>query len=158
MAHPVSLTKVVAEYPLFQGMRNEHLELISGCARNVRFEEGQMLLKEGEPADTFYAIRHGRVAVEIFVPQRGAMTIQTLEAGDVLSWSWLLPPHHNQFDARCLSLTRALAFDAACLRGKCDEDHDLGYELIKRFAGIIAQRLRATRLQLLDLYGDDGRD
>jgi len=158
MAQPVSLTKVIAEFPLFRGLRDEHLELITGCARNVRFEEGQMLLKEGEPADTFYAIRHGRVAVEIFVPHRGAITIQTLEAGDVLSWSWLLPPHHNQFDARCLSLTRALAFDAACLRGKCEEDHELGYELITRFAGIIAQRLRATRLQLLDLYGDSGRE
>ena len=74
------------------GCPTEHLELIAGCAQNTVFEDGEYLMREGEPADTFYVIRHGRVALEIFVPQRGAMTIETLDEGDLLGWSWLLPP------------------------------------------------------------------
>jgi CRP-like cAMP-binding protein len=149
-----NLQQIIAEFPMFHNLEPRFLELITGCASNVRFNEGDLIFREGEQADHFYAIRHGTVAIEVFVPQRGSVNIQTVSAGDVLNWSWLIPPHRNQFDARCLSLVRALAFDGACLRGKCEEDHSLGYELMKRFAEIMAERVRATRLQLLDVYGD----
>jgi CRP-like cAMP-binding protein len=76
-----------------------------------------------------------------------------LAAGEVLGWSWLIPPYHWKFDARAIEQTRALALDGKCLRTKCEEDHDLGYELLKRFAQIMEERLQATRLQLLDVYG-----
>ena len=156
MAVGKGLESIVAELPVFRGLDSRYVELVAGCASNVRFDEGAYLFREGEPADAFYAIRHGRVAVEIFVPQRGAVTIMTASEGDVLNWSWLFPPHRNQFDAHCLGLVRALAFDAKCLRGKCEEYHDLGYEFMKRFAKIMVERVRATRLQLLDVYGNAG--
>jgi len=126
--------------------------LIVGCAANVRFEAGEYIFREGEDANQFYIIRHGKVALELFTPERGVLTIQTLGAGDVLGWSWLFPPYRWRFDARALELTRAIALDGTCLRNKCDEDHNLGYELVKRFAQIIIERLQATRLQLLDVY------
>jgi len=148
------LEKIIAEIPLFRGLDEDYLRLIAGCASNVRFEQDQMIFREGQRADQFYAVRHGQVAIEVFVPQRGPSTIQTLGQGDVLSWSWLFPPYENQFDARCLSLVRALAFDGECLRGKCEKDPGLGYEFMKRFAKILVDRLRATRLQLLDVYGN----
>jgi len=78
--------------------------------------------------------------------------IETLEEGDILGWSWLIPPYLWRFDARIVEPTRAIALDGKCLRMKCDENHDLGYELLKRFAHIVTQRLQATRLQLLDIY------
>ncbi len=78
---------------------------------------------------------------------------QTVAEGDVLGWSWLFPPYRWVFDAQALELTRALVFDGTCLRGKCEDDHNLGYELMKRFAHVVVQRLQATRLQLLDVYG-----
>ncbi len=126
--------------------------MIVGCAANVRFEAGEYIFREGEDANQFYIIRHGKVALELFTPERGVLTIQTLGAGDVLGWSWLFPPYRWRFDARALELTRAIALDGTCLRNKCDEDHNLGYELVKRFAQIIIERLQATRLQLLDVY------
>ena len=86
-------------------------------------------------------------------PQRGAIAIDTVGEGDVLGWSWLIPPYHWHFDARAVEPTRAIALDGRCLRGKCDADHELGYELMKRFAQVIEQRLEATRWQLLDVYG-----
>ena len=76
-----------------------------------------------------------------------------MEAGEVFGWSWLFPPYRWHFDVQALDLTRALVFDGQCLRAKCEADHDLGYALMQRFAQVIVQRLQATRLQLLDLYG-----
>jgi hypothetical protein len=90
--------------------------------------------------------------VEVIAPQRGAITIETVGDGELLGWSWLIPPFQWHFDARALNLTRAIALDARCLRGKCDADPALGYELLKRFSQVMEQRLEATRLQLLDLY------
>jgi CRP-like cAMP-binding protein len=96
------------------------------------------------------------VALQVFVPQRGPITVETVAAGEVLGWSWLFPPYRWHFDAQALELVRAIAFDGQCLRNKCAEDHDLGYALMQRFAQIMLQRLQATRLQLLDVYGVQG--
>lgn len=148
-----TLEPILAEHPFLQGMAAEHLRLIVGCASNVRFEAGQYLFREGDQADRFYFIRQGTVAVEVRAPAKGPIVIQTLDAGDVLGWSWLIPPYEWHFDARAVELTRAFALDGKCLRTKCEEDHHLGYEILKRFTDIIERRLQATRLQLLDLYG-----
>jgi len=146
------LKNILAEHPFLAGLTPEQLATVSGCASNIRFEPGQYLFKEGEDASEFYILRHGQVAIEAFTPTRGALTIQTVGEGEIIGWSWLVPPYRWRFDARALELTRAIALDGKCLRGKCEKDHDLGYELLKRFADIIGQRQDATRLQLLDLY------
>jgi CRP/FNR family cyclic AMP-dependent transcriptional regulator len=144
---------VLAQHPFFQGLAPEYLALIAGCASNVRFPAGTYIFHEGDTANTFYLIRHGVVALEIHVPGRGPVVIDTLHEGDILGWSWLVPPYVKQFDARAVELTRATAFDGTCIRQKCEEDPRLGYELLKRFSQVIGRRLQATRLRLLDLYG-----
>jgi CRP-like cAMP-binding protein len=148
-----SLKPLLAEHEFFRGLDTHALDLIVGCAANMRFESGSLIAREGQEADWFYLIRDGTVALEIFSPKRGPIVVQTLEAGDILGWSWLVSPYHWHFDARAVTLVRVIALDGKCLRGKCEEDHHLGYELLKRFAPIIEQRLQATRMQLLDLYG-----
>jgi CRP/FNR family cyclic AMP-dependent transcriptional regulator len=148
-----TLEGIVSEHLFFTGLEERHIQLIVGCAKNVRFDEGEIVFHEGDPADQFYFIREGLVAVELMVPQRGFATLQTVSEGEVLGWSWLLAPYRWRFGARTLQPTRALAFDGKCLRGKCEDDHDLGYELLKRFTNVVTERLEATRLQLLDLYG-----
>ena len=148
-----TLDAVVAESPVFAGLEQDHLELIAGCASNIVFSAGDYLFREGDPADTFYLVRHGRVTLETFVPGRGAVTIQTVEEGDIVGWSWLFPPYRWHFDARALDLVRAVVFGAACLRDKCDADRVFGYEIMHRFSPLMLERLQATRLQLLDVYG-----
>ena len=81
------------------------------------------------------------------------MTLETLGEGDVLGWSWLIQPYYYVFDEKVLELTRAIALDGKCLRRQCEDDHHLGFELLKRFSSILENRLATTRLQLLDLYG-----
>lgn len=148
-----SLEQILAESPFLQGMLPHYLEILTGCASNVRFDGGQYLFHEGEEAEKFYLVRHGHVALEIFAPNRGAIIIDTLEPGDILGWSWLVPPYKWRLDAKATELVRAIALDGKCLRTKCEQDHDLGFDMLKRFAHVIEQRLEATRLQLLDVYG-----
>jgi CRP/FNR family cyclic AMP-dependent transcriptional regulator len=147
-----TLQPILAAHPLFKDLEPRYLEILTGCASNVRFESGAYLLREGEAADQFYLIRQGKVALEVQVPERGQMTIETIEEGEVLGWSWLFPPYRWQFSGRAIGPVRAIALDGACLRNKCELDHDLGYELMRRFAAIIIERLQATRLQMLDVY------
>ena len=144
---------LLKDVPMFHGMAADRLELIAGCAANRIFRPGDYLLRAGERADSFFVIRRGDVAVETYVPQRGALTLETLHDGDVLGWSWLFPPYRIAFDARATETVHAVAFDGLCLRGKCEEDHDLGYDLMIRFARVMAERLQAARMQMLDVYG-----
>jgi len=146
-----TLEPVIAAHPFFVGLKPEHVEIVTGCASNVRFDPGEFIFREGDPADRFYLLRQGTVALEINTPDRGPIVVQTLTAGDVLGWSWLVPPYRWRFDGRAIDLVRATALDGKCLRKKCEEDHDLGYDLMQRIAYVMEQRLQAARLQLLDL-------
>jgi CRP-like cAMP-binding protein len=148
-----AIDAVLGEVPLFAGLETDQLELLAGCASNVRFSEGQVLFREGDEANVFYVIRHGTVAIELYSAPRGGMTIETISPGEVIGWSWLFPPYRWHFDARALSRVRATAFDGACLRMKCEEDPLLGYDLMSRFAQVMLERLQWTRLRLMDVYG-----
>jgi CRP-like cAMP-binding protein len=147
-----TLEPIIAQHPFLQGLEPQYLGLIVGCASNVRFKSGQFLFREGEEANQFYMVREGKVALQISTA-RQPIIIQTVDKGEVLGWSWLVPPYRWRFDARALELTRAIALDGRCLRRKSEEDHNFGYELLRRFSTIIVERLEATRLQLLDVYG-----
>jgi CRP/FNR family cyclic AMP-dependent transcriptional regulator len=145
------LDEILAQVPFFEGMPEDEIALIAGCGRNVRIDAGETIFRQGDPADTFYVVRHGTVAVGNFVPPRGELVIETLESGDLLGWSWLFPPYRSHFDARALSVVRATQFDGACLRDKCAADPVLGYDLMSRFAQVLIERLQWTRLRLLDV-------
>ena len=148
---------LLTEHPFFKDITTSHRALIAGCGKNVGFNTGELLARTGEPANAFFAIRHGRMSIELHSPERGPLILQTLEAGDIVGWSWLFPPYHWKFDVRAVEQVRAISFDGACLRGKCERDPAMGYEFMKRFAQVFMERLEATRLQLLDLYGNVSR-
>lgn len=147
------LDRIIMEHPFFTGIEDGFCTLICGCAKNVHFEAGQYLFHEGQAADQFYLLRHGRVALQLMAPDRGALTFQTVGAGEIVGVSWLIPPYRWTYDAKALEFVRAIEMDATCLRQKCEADHDLGYDMMKRFMPILIQRLQATRLQILDVYG-----
>jgi CRP-like cAMP-binding protein len=147
-----SLERIIAQHPFFAGLEPQYLDLAVGCAANTRFKAGDYIFKEGQQANEFYLLRSGKVALEVFAPQHKPILIETLGEGDILGWSWLLPPYVWKFHAHAVENTLAVALDGKCLRTKCEQNHDLGYELLKRFAQIIVQRLEVTRFQLLDVY------
>ena len=147
----LSVEQVAAQVPLLADRDGPTLSLVAGCGSLGRFATDELLAREGAPADTFYAVREGRVALELVAPAR-AIVIETLGPGDICGWSWLVPPYRWQFDVRALEPVRVLTFDAACLRGKIERDDALGYALVRRFTPVMLERLQATRLRLVDVY------
>lgn len=147
-----TLEPYLAEHPFLLGMDPQHIALMVGCAKNMKFDAGEYLFHEGDDATNIYFIRHGKLALEFYRPHKGAIIFQTLVANDVLGWSWLIEPYLRHFDCRATELTRVIAVDGSCLRDKCVQDHDLGYELLKRFSHLMEDELMALRLQLMDIY------
>jgi CRP/FNR family transcriptional regulator, cyclic AMP receptor protein len=117
----------------------------------AEFDPGELIFREGDPANRFFLILRGKVLLESVTRDHGVLPVQTVEAGEVLGWSWLFPPYYWHFDARAAEATETVFFYGTPLRDECEADHDLGYELVKRMADIMLKRLQATRRQLLDL-------
>ena len=147
------LSSVLESHRFFQDFSPEVAATVAGCATNMRFEAGEYVFREGGRADKFYLLRDGQVALELNIPGRQPMIVDTLHEGDVLGWSWIVPPYKWIADAHAVQPSRVISLDARCLREKMEQDNTLGYELYKRFVPVMANRLRATRLRLIDLYG-----
>ncbi len=148
-----TIAQYLDEHPFFSGLDEDVLAQVAGCARNVHLPEGSFVLRAGEPADTFYAVRHGRVAIELRAPAGGPVVLDSAHDGDIVGWSWLIPPHRWKFDARTTEPTSLVAFDGACLRRKGEQDPALAYALLLRVAQVMDRRLQSARIRLLDLYG-----
>jgi len=146
------IADLLRHHPFAEGLDEETLALVAGCAKNVVLQPGDYIFREGAAADFFYLVRHGAVALETFVPGRGAFTFLTVKSGEILGADWLIPPYRSSFDARATELTRAIAFDGKCLRGKCEADPRVGYEMMKRFIPPLVKRLQAARMQALGMY------
>jgi CRP-like cAMP-binding protein len=147
-----SIADYLPDHPFFAGLDPATLELAAGCAVNVHFRPGDLLFREGDSADVFYVLRHGRVSIQMRTPTEDVV-LDTAHDGDVVGWSWLVPPYRWSFDARATEDTSAIAFDGACLRGKCETDAVLGYALLQRVVQVMSDRLHSARVRLLDLYG-----
>ena len=148
-----TIEPILAAHPFFQGLKAPHLRELAACAHRINFKAGEFLCRAEEEATRFYLILQGRVSVEIFSARRGPVTLQTLGEGDALGWLWFdEKPYHWHLDARADGLTRALSLEVKCLREKCEADHDLGYEQMKRYAHSLAVRFRVSSLQLMDMF------
>lgn len=141
----------VALHPFLAGMNRTHLTLLTDCAVARHFNTGQTILREDEFANGFYLIETGKVTLESQVGFRESIAIQTVGAGNLLGWSWMFPPYIWQFTARAVEPTTALFFYAAILREYCENDHSLGYELLKRISAVMVRRLQATHDQLVSV-------
>ncbi|PPD44467.1 MAG: Crp/Fnr family transcriptional regulator [Methylocystis sp.] len=151
-----NLERILAAHPFFAGLDGEFCTLACGCAKNARFDAGQFICHEGDSADQFFLVREGRVALQVSAPGRGASTFLTLGPGEVFGVNWLVPPYRWTYDAKAIAPTRAISMDAACLRNKCEANHSLGYDVMKRLMPVLVERLHTARVQMLDLYGARG--
>jgi CRP/FNR family transcriptional regulator, cyclic AMP receptor protein len=149
-----TMAPILAAHPFFKDLNPGYLKLILECASREAFTPGQFLCRDEEEARKFYLIYHGQVSVEIYRARRGPVTIQTLGDGEALGWLWFEEPYHWHLDARAQVLTRVISLDVPCLLQKCSQDHELGYELMRRYAHHLAVQFRATKLQLADFYGN----
>jgi CRP/FNR family transcriptional regulator, cyclic AMP receptor protein len=153
-----SIADYLGVHPFFAGLDAASVQELAGCARNEHVRASQYLFREGGTAEHFYVVMHGRIALELTSPAAGALVLETAGDGDVLDWPWLIPPYRWMYDARAVEPTSVVSLESACLRGKCDADPRLGYEFVQRVAQVMAGRLLATRVRLLDLYGSPQLD
>jgi CRP/FNR family transcriptional regulator, cyclic AMP receptor protein len=144
---------VLGGHEFFRGMPAGQVDRLAEVARAEDLPAGRRLFDEGGAADRFWLLRSGRVVLDLHVPGRGDVLIESLGPGTVLGWSWLFPPYEWRFGAVAVERVRAVVFDATAVRVRCAADPALGYELTRRFAAIMLDRLQNTRLRLLDLYG-----
>ncbi|MCC6863064.1 MAG: Crp/Fnr family transcriptional regulator [Bryobacterales bacterium] len=139
-------------HPFTEGFTQEQLERLAGLAGQVRFQKNAIIFHEGDESSFFYLLLSGSVVLEVTAPGR-SLRIQTLGKGEELGWSSLLAPTPGkQFQARALEPVEALVFDGARLRRACDEECSFGYAMMRSLLKVVASRLQATRIQLLDVY------
>ncbi|NJP07527.1 MAG: cyclic nucleotide-binding domain-containing protein [Chloroflexaceae bacterium] len=150
------IESILRDHPFFAELEHDDIELIAEHSTNVRFEPDTYIFRQGEPANQFYLITYGKVAIEAFSPERGPLTVLTVAEGEVLGWSWLFEPYIWHFDARTVDMTRAIAINGEKLRAQCEQNHELGYQLMRRGVHVVEQRLQAAMIQLLDLYSVQG--
>ncbi len=140
------------EEGFFAGLNGEELRLIAACGKHRSFKAGTSLAREGGEAKEFFLLRRGHVALQLHTGPADSLILQTLGPGQMVGWSWLFKPYRWTMEVNAVEDTHTVCFDGQCLRGKCAENPKLGYELGKRFSQIMAYRLEAARLQLLNLY------
>jgi CRP-like cAMP-binding protein len=145
----------LANHPFLAGLPEADVTKLAALAFEVRFLPEQVIFREGDPSSFFYLVVTGHIALELLAPGR-VFRIETVEDGEDLGWSSLLESVNKQFQARCLEPTRALAFDGPRLIALCEEDPAFGFRLMRKVVATVADRLRATRLQLLDVYAKRG--
>jgi len=150
-----ALYSLIARQPFFEGLNTSHLQLLTDSAYEMRFDAGQAIFDEGSPANRFFLILDGKVVLESEARERSKLVIQTLGPGEDLGWSWLFPPYSLHTSARAVEPTRVISFFGTRLREQCEQDHELGYQLMKRIAGVATQCVRALQQRLLQCADPD---
>jgi CRP/FNR family cyclic AMP-dependent transcriptional regulator len=142
-------------HPFLAGMPASWLDKLSYQAKRAVYHPGYRIFHEGRHAGRFWLIRDGSVALDIAVPGRGDVVIETIGPGTVLGWSWLMPPHRWHFGARAVEQTLAIEFNAEGVLRLCEDDPALGFELTRRFMNVLVDRLQHSRDRLLALQDGD---
>ncbi len=142
----------LARHPFLRGVNHTHLALLADSVLISHFKAGQVIFREGGPADHFYLIEQGRVVLESGAGYGEPAVIETIGAGDLLGWSWMMPPYVWHFTARAVEPTEAIHFVGSILRQYCEKDHSLGFELHKRMSAVMMKRLQAARKKMLSIH------
>jgi len=150
-----SLSRSLKKQKLISELADEHIEFLAGCTKNVRYQEGEYLFREGDEADWLYIVRKGKVSLEIQDPARGVIVVETLHSGELIGWATIFPPYRWHLDARAARDTLVFAVDGKCLRSKLDEDHSFGSAFTRMMLREVHRRLERVRLQVLDVYRTD---
>ncbi|MCX5783933.1 MAG: cyclic nucleotide-binding domain-containing protein [Elusimicrobia bacterium] len=148
-----TIDEIIKEHPFFKGLDQKYIELIAGCGFNAKYEAGDVICQEGEQARHFYMIRQGMVSIEIIGPGGKTMVVRSLEPGNIVGYSWLIPPYKYKFVNRVMEPSTLTVFDGNVIRSMCEKDPKMGYELLKRVTQVVVERLNNSRSQFFDLYG-----
>lgn len=154
--YDIKTSDILGANPFFHGLTPEHLDFLAGCSRPESLRRNAILFHENAPARAFYLLRSGRITIEVPAIEGPAMDVQTLEPGELIGWSWLIPPYRWNFQGRAEADAELIAFDGELIRERCEADHDFGYRLVRDFAELMSRRLEAARLKLMSEWSPAG--
>jgi CRP-like cAMP-binding protein len=150
------LLKIISEHEFFSGLKQDFLEFLASNASHKHLEAGDVLFRQGVHADRFYLMLDGEISVEVPAIQGPSLTLQRLSKGKILGWSWLIPPYRWDFQARVVSSAELIEFDGKAILDQCETDNTFGYDLFKRFTGLMSERLLAARRKMMDQWDPPG--
>ncbi len=151
-----SIEDYLSTHPFFSGMDESFLRFLTDCATELAIKKGDILFRQGKPADTFYLLRDGQISIQVPALVGPSLEIQHLGDDQLLGWSWLIPPYRWNFLARAETDSDLLEFDGKAILKRCGEDPKFGYELYKRFAALMSERLDAARQRMMDQWNPPG--
>ncbi len=151
-----SIKDYLSTHVFFSGLDDNFIRFLADSATQQKVEKGHVLFQQGKYADKFYLLRSGQVSVQVPALVGPTLEIQSLGADQILGWSWLIPPYRWNFMARALDETELLEFDGSAILARCEQDPKFGYELFKRFAALMSERLDAARQKLMDQWDPPG--
>ena len=151
-----NIKQVLSEAPVFQDMRDDYVERLAGHASERKIEDGTCLFRSGDPAKHFYLLVEGDISIEIPALSGPTLQVQRLKPVRVLGWSWLLPPFKWSFNARAEVDSTLLEFDGESILSECESDPAFGFEVIKRFSGLMAERLDAAHKKMMEQWSPAG--
>jgi CRP-like cAMP-binding protein len=151
-----SIEEYLSAHAFFSGLDGSFMKFLTSSVKEVQIREGHVLFQQGKPANKFYLVRNGKISVQVPALMGPVLELQTLGEGQILGWSWLIPPYRWNFHARALEDSEVLEFDGSAILARCEEDPKFGYELFKRFAALMSERLDAARQKMMDQWDPPG--
>ncbi len=151
--HADSIAARLRSDAFFGGLEQDHLTRLASIASVQELRPQEVLFRQDSPADRFFLVLEGKISVAVPALYGPPLTMHEVGPGDPLGWSWLFPPYRWHFEARATEPTRLLSFDARSVRDACEADPAFGYEIVKRFATMMKQRLESARRSVMDTYG-----
>lgn len=150
------IRELISKNGFFAGMKDDYLDFLAANAQLIKEQAGDMLFRQGEPAKTFYLALSGRVTVGVPAIQGPGLQLQTLGAGKMIGWSWLIDPYRWDFQASVISDSELIEFDGEAILAQCEKDNTFGYELFKRFTNLMSERLTSARQKMMDQWDAPG--
>jgi CRP-like cAMP-binding protein len=152
----LSIEARIAASGFFAGLGPDFIQFLAAHAKPRSLAAGAMLFRYGERSDCFYLVEHGQVGVEVAAIAGPALELQELGPGAALGWSWLIAPHTWSFQARAKTAAELLEFDGNAILARCEQDPHFGYEVLKRFAALMSERLHFARRKMMEAWNPPG--
>lgn len=153
---PLNIGGYLQSHGTFRQMSEKLIQKLADAGRVLQFKQGEQLFRQDQPANHFYIVIDGQISVQIPAIYGPPLVVQTLGEADVLGWSWLIPPYRWAFEANSECETQVIEFDGESIREACDADPELGYQLMKCFAGLMSERLHEARLKMMETWSAPG--
>ena len=151
-----SITEYLSAHEFFCGFSDDVLKFLWECSSTREIKKGQILFRQGEHADKFYVVRSGRISIQMPAIMGPNLEIQAVDEDQVLGWSWLISPYQWNFQTKAEEDSELLQFDGVAILARCEQEPKFGYELLKKFAGLMSVRLNAARLKMMDEWNPVG--